>query len=85
MTTPASRAPLEPRAAPTSERLLAALAAAAFIAVLIVAATLTPSPDGHGTHTRLGLTPCPWVLTLNKPCPTCGMTTAFAHAADGQL
>lgn len=22
---------------------------------------------------------------MNLPCPTCGMTTAFAHAADGNL
>lgn len=29
--------------------------------------------------------PCGWVVAFDKPCPTCGMTTAFAHAADANL
>lgn len=53
--------------------------------ILIVAARLDASPDGHGTHTQLGIPPCGWALALNKPCATCGMTTAFAHAADGHF
>lgn len=60
---------------------LAALAlAAACLAVLIVAARVSPAPAGHGTHTALGLPVCSWVAVANIPCPTCGMTTAFAHA-----
>jgi len=65
-------------------------AAAGFVAVdclgvLVLAAFLTPSSDGHGTHTQLGLFPCTWVVLFNQPCPTCGMTTAFTHAADGHF
>ncbi len=34
---------------------------------------------------QLGLPNCGWMMTMGKPCPTCGMTTAFAHAAHGNL
>lgn len=53
--------------------------------VLSLAAWLDPSPAGHGTHMELGLPPCAWAMTLNRPCPTCGMTTAFANAAHGRF
>lgn len=61
---------------------LLALAAAA---PLVVGAWLTPNSVGHGTHTQLGLPPCGWVVAFGRPCPTCGMTTAFTHAAHGRL
>ena len=73
-------APLPAQAAP-GQRLAAAVLAAACLALLITASTLTPSPDGIATHTQLGLAPCGWMLAANTPCPTCGMTTAFASAA----
>ncbi|MEL6741711.1 MAG: DUF2752 domain-containing protein, partial [Planctomycetota bacterium] len=50
-----------------------------------LAAGLDASPEGHGTHTQLGLPACNWVSLMNRPCPTCGMTTSFTHAADGSL
>ena len=53
--------------------------------LLGVAAWLDPSPEGLGTHSQLSLPPCGWILTMDLPCPTCGMTTSFAHAADGNL
>jgi hypothetical protein len=28
---------------------------------------------------------CGWITLMDLPCPTCGMTTSFAHAADGHL
>lgn len=37
------------------------------------------------THRQLNLPPCGWVTGFGIPCPTCGMTTAFAAAADGDL
>lgn len=64
-------------------RLGAALAAVALLTTLTVGAGLTPSPEGHGTHTQLGLPACSWALALGKPCPTCGMTTAVSLAAHG--
>jgi hypothetical protein len=74
-----------------AERITAWVVAAALLAVLCVAAWLTPSPAGHGTHEQLvlrsglGLRPCSWLMVTARPCPTCGMTTAFAHAANGDI
>ena len=31
------------------------------------------------------MAPCGWIVLMETPCPTCGMTTAFAHAANGNL
>lgn len=28
---------------------------------------------------------CGWITIFDLPCPTCGMTTAFSHAANGNL
>ncbi len=77
-------------ASPTSmsdgaRRAIAGVVLAACMAVLVVAAVLEPSPTGMGTHERLGLPPCGWIVLGDLPCPTCGMTTAFAHAANGEL
>lgn len=54
-------------------------AAVLAISVLATAAWLTPSAEGHGTHTQLGLPPCGFLLFTGLPCPGCGLTTAFAH------
>ncbi|MEM7228176.1 MAG: DUF2752 domain-containing protein [Planctomycetota bacterium] len=68
-----------------SRRAVGAVITVATAAVLLVAAYLDPDPAGVGTHEQLGLTPCGWMLAADMPCPTCGMTTAFAHAAEGNL
>ena len=47
--------------------------------VIGIAATLTPDPAGHGTHTQLGLPPCGFLVITGVPCPGCGLTTAFAN------
>lgn len=52
---------------------------------LITAAGLQPDPAGHGTHLQLGLAPCGFLVASGLPCGTCGMTTAFTHAANGNL
>ncbi len=66
-------------------RLIGAGVAVPAAALLGVAAWLDASPQGLGTHGQLNLPPCGWILAMDLPCPTCGMTTAFAHAADGNL
>lgn len=53
--------------------------------LLVVAAYLRPSPLGFGTHQQLGLPPCTFVALWNLPCPSCGMTTAFANVVRGNL
>lgn len=55
------------------------------LGVLLLAALMRPSEDGHGTHTQMGLPECAWAVSLDMPCMTCGMTTSFAHAAHGDL
>ncbi len=68
------------------ERVVAAIVATACLTLLGVAAWLQPSPTGVGTHTQLfPLQSCAWIEYADMPCPTCGMTTAFAHAADGHF
>lgn len=55
------------------------------LTLLVVSAFLRPSADGMGTHTQLGLPACGWMLSTGYPCPTCGMTTSFAAAANASF
>ncbi len=71
---------VEPRRLAPAQRLWCALIGACCLGVLGVAAWLTPSASGVGTHTQLGMPQCRWVAAAQIPCPTCGMTTAFAYA-----
>ncbi|MBL8991047.1 MAG: DUF2752 domain-containing protein, partial [Phycisphaerae bacterium] len=57
----------------------------ACLAGLVAGNRLTPDPSGHGTHRQLGMPMCGWLAATGAPCPTCGMTTAFAHACHGDL
>ncbi len=46
---------------------------------------LRPNHDLHGTHTQLGLPPCPCVLLFRRPCPGCGLTTSWSATIHGQF
>jgi hypothetical protein len=59
--------------------------ALALAAPLLVAFTLTPDPSGLGTHRQIFVLPCSFQVATKLPCPTCGMTTAFAHMAHGNV
>lgn len=81
----AGRSPVAPARADGTSRLTSAIIGGIGLAVLVVAWFLQPSSDGLGTHQQLGLPMCGWIASADMPCPTCGMTTAFSHAAHGDL
>jgi hypothetical protein len=66
-------------------RVVAALVMLACCGILGLAAWLTPDERGYGTHEQLGFGRCGMLVTTGLPCPTCGMTTAFAYAVRGRL
>jgi hypothetical protein len=51
----------------------------------MTARILTPDPQGYGTHQQLGLPACGFWHVAGFPCPSCGMTTAWAHVTRGEL
>ena len=79
----ATPAPRSTRIASVPQRVVAGVLAMVCLAPLVLATVLSASPDGHGTHEQLGLPRCAWPAAFDAPCPTCGMTTAFAHTLDG--
>ncbi len=69
-------------------RLLSLGIAGGCLTLLLLAALLTPNPAGTGTHTGLTilrLRPCNFLYTTGIPCPSCGMTTSFAHFVRGRF
>ena len=66
-------------------RCYAGLVALGCVAILSLAAWLSPDDRGYGTHEGLGFGKCGMLVTTGLPCPTCGMTTAFAFAVRGRL
>ncbi|MCH8968431.1 MAG: DUF2752 domain-containing protein [Planctomycetes bacterium] len=69
---------------PVQVRVQAALVLAGCTVLLGLAAWLRPDGHGVGTHQQLGLPPCSLVQYSGIPCPTCGMTTAFACTVRGR-
>jgi hypothetical protein len=66
-------------------RLSLALLALGLVGLLGLSRRLEPDPRGFGTHLQLGLAPCVFREAAGYPCPTCGVTTAFAWFARGQF
>lgn len=65
--------------------LVLAGAALSLAALVLLGAWFVPAPEGHGTHTQLGLPPCLTMRAFGVPCPGCGVTTAAAWAARGEF
>ncbi len=68
-----------------ARRMVALIVALGCLGVLGVALSIAPDARGHGTHEQLGMPACRWVESFGLACPTCGMTTSFAHAVRGDL
>jgi hypothetical protein len=54
-------------------------------AVVAIARVLRPVSGGQGTHEQLGLPPCTFHELTGHGCPGCGLTTAFAYMARGDV
>jgi hypothetical protein len=67
------------------QRLVLVGAGAILVGLLATAACLKPSSRGYGTHQGLGLPPCTVVVWYGMRCPSCGMTTSWAHMTRGQV
>lgn len=79
------RPPARPSVPLRRHRLHGALLMLPPLALLVTAAFLKPNPAGMATHRQLGMPACGFLEATGHPCPSCGMTTAFAHAAHGDL
>jgi hypothetical protein len=66
-------------------RLLLALIGIGLTALLLIAMRLHPDARHYGTHQQLGLPPCSFYYAFGIPCPTCGMTTAWAFLMRGEI
>ena len=66
-----------------STRMVLVFIALSVIVVFMIARWLDPDPSGRGTHRQLGLPVCHFYWVTGTPCPTCGMTTAFAWFVRG--
>jgi hypothetical protein len=85
---PAELAVQTPLAAPRLawiERVVLATGGSVLVGLLATAALLTPDPAGMGTHQQLGLPRCTIVEWYGIRCPSCGMTTSWAHVVRGRL
>ena len=72
-------------AIPVILRLVFGAIGLALIGLLVCARMLEPDPSGIGTHRQLGFPPRGYQMVFGKPCPSCGMTTAWAWATRGNL
>jgi len=69
---------------PLLGRLTAVVLLSGCAGLLAAGAVLRPDPRGYGTHEQVGLSPCPLPLYFRLPCPSCGMSTAFALTVRGR-
>lgn len=76
---------MNPHPLSKSSRSVLAILALGLVVVLITARVLRPDPRGFGTHMQLGLGPCGFREITGKPCPACGMTTAFSWTVRARL
>jgi hypothetical protein len=67
------------------KRAIAVAGGVVLLTLLVTAALLRPSKSGMGTHRQLGLPPCSLVMVAGIRCPSCGMTTSWAHLMRGNV
>ena len=67
------------------QRAVQGLLALAAWTLVAVAGGLDPAAVGLGTHEQLGMKPCAFHQLTGRPCPGCGLTTAFANMGHGRV
>ena len=70
---------------PRCQRLWLAALGSGLLAMLILAGLLRPDCRGYGTHQQLGLPACTFNRVFGYRCPSCGMTTSWAHLVRGRV
>jgi hypothetical protein len=70
---------------PKNYRVVLLVVSLSLLGIFVTARCLRPDPAGFGTHRQLGLRECTMVRLLNRPCPSCGMTTAWAWLVRGNV
>lgn len=80
---PIAAAPSAPRPFGRNDQLQYGVILLLATATLALSRYLRPAERGFGTHQQLGLPPCTFLQLTGIPCPSCGLTTSFAHAAHG--
>jgi len=66
-------------------RIVMVVVGSVLIGLLATAASLSPDPNGLGTHHQLGLPMCSLRQLAGIRCPSCGMTTSWAHLTHGNV
>ena len=67
------------------QRAMLALLGGALFTLLAIAVVLQPDRSGFGTHRQLGMPRCTFLVIFGYRCPSCGMTTSWAHLVRGEL
>ncbi len=67
------------------QRWFCSLAIGVLTSLLLLASALVPNSSGFGTHEQLGLPPCTFQSVFGVRCPSCGMTTSWAHLLRGSI
>src|SRR5829696_7658273 len=78
-------APISPLRLSGSMRWSMGLVGLTMWSLLVLAFCLRPDPRGMGTHEQLGLPPCLFSVVCGFRCPSCGMTTSWAHLTQGRI
>ena len=68
-----------------NDRVILLVVGLSLLALFVTVRCLRPDPAGFGTHRQLGLPECMMARLLNQPCPSCGMTTAWAWLVRGNV
>jgi hypothetical protein len=74
---------VRPQTVTFTTRLTALAVALLALAPLVVGLNIAPASAGVGTHRSMGFQRCEFLARTKLPCPSCGMTTSFAHFSRG--